>query len=174
VRPTVLETLRLLEPGVALVTNRFGDVLAHTAGFASVMRASGLLEQPAPNLTRYVFTDPRARTFFADWEQVADEYAFDLWLGPTAGAFEWFRADLAPLAGEEFTRRLDRHLPPPRPPLRLRHPAARTELCWHRERLELPAADAQALVVMLPADEATARALDLLRRRPERPLRATG
>src|SRR6476620_5984951 len=30
VRPSVLETLRLLEPGIAVVTNRLGDVLAHT------------------------------------------------------------------------------------------------------------------------------------------------
>lgn len=173
VRPTVLATLRLLEPAVAFVTNRLGDVLAHTSGFASVMRESGLLEAQAPNLTRYVFTDPRARTFFADWDQVADEQAFDLWLGPSAEASEWFKAELAPLAGQEFTRRINRHLPPPQVPLRLNHPTEQ-ELRWERERLELPPTDAQELVVLLPADEATEQAMERLRRRPGGTLRAIG
>ncbi|MFB9833574.1 helix-turn-helix domain-containing protein [Actinoallomurus acaciae] len=163
VRPTVLATLRLLEPAVAFVTNRLGDVLAHTGGFASVMRESGLLETREPNLTRYVFTDPRARTFFADWDQVADEQAFDLWLGPSAEASEWFKAELAPLAGQEFTRRISRHLPPPQVPLRLNHPTGQ-ELRWERERLELPPTDAQELVVLLPADEATEQAMERLLR----------
>lgn len=171
VRPTVLETLHLLEPGIAFVTNRLGDVLAYTSGFELLMRGSGLLETGTPNLTRYVFTDPRARTFFADWDQVADEQAFDLWLGPSAGSSEWFRAELAPVAGPEFTRRLSRHLPPPRVPLRLSHPTAR-ELRWQRERLALPSTDAQELVVLLPADDTTAQAMQRLRRESGRLLRA--
>ncbi|GAA5043290.1 transcriptional regulator with XRE-family HTH domain [Thermocatellispora tengchongensis] len=173
VRPTVLATLRLLEPAVAFVTNRLGDVLAHTSGFELMMRGSGLLETQEPNLTRYVFTDPRARTFFADWDQVADEQAFDLWLGPSVESSEWFKSQLAPLAGQEFTRRLDRHLPPPQVPLRLNHPMG-YELRWQRERLELPRTDAQELVVLLPADEATEQAMERLRRRPGGALRAIG
>ncbi|WP_030177904.1 helix-turn-helix domain-containing protein [Streptomyces sp. NRRL S-813] len=173
VRPTVLATLQLLEPGVAFVTNRLGDVLAHTSGFELVMRASGLLETREPNLTRYVFTDPRARTFFADWDQVADEQTFDLWLGPSAESSEWFAAELAPVAGKEFTRRLNRHLPPSRIPLRLNHPTVH-ELQWQRERLELPRTDAQELVVLLPADEATAQATERLRRQTSGTLRAIG
>ena len=173
VRPTVLATLQLLEPSPAFVTNRLGDVLAHTTGFELVMRDSGLLETREPNLTRYVFTDPRARTFFPDWDQVADEQAFDLWLGPSLETSEWFTADLAPIAGQEFTRRLNRHLPPPQVPLRLNHPTAH-ELRWQRERLELPRTDAQELVVLLPADETTAQAVERLRRRPGGALRAIG
>ncbi|MFF4890221.1 helix-turn-helix domain-containing protein [Micromonospora chersina] len=169
VRPTVRETLRLLEPAVAFVTNRLGDVLAHTDGFELVMSGIGLLDADLPNLTRYVFTDPRARTVFPDWDQVADERAFDLWLGPSAESSEWFRVQLAPVAGPEFTRRLQQHLPPPQVPLRLDHPVA-GELRWHREKLELPSTDAQELVVLLPADEATALAVERLR--PGRPLRA--
>lgn len=173
VRPAVLETLRLLEPAAAFVTNRLGDVLAHTSGFELVMGGSGLLDTPAPNLTRYVFTDPRARTFFADWDQVADEQVFDLWLGPSVEAFEWFRAELTPLAGQEFTRRLGRHLPPPQVPFRLSHPTA-GELRWQRERLALPRTDAQELVVLLPAGETTARAVERLRRQRGGALRAIG
>ncbi|WHT20662.1 helix-turn-helix transcriptional regulator [Crossiella sp. CA-258035] len=161
VRPSVLATLRLLEPGIAVVTNRLGDLLAWTGGFESVAGAAGVLDAAAPNLTRYVFTDPRARTFFADWADIADQQAFDLWLAPSVENLEWLTAELVPVAGPEFARRLKRHVVPPRGVLRLSHPAG-PELRLVRETLEL-AADAQQLVVFLPADEHTAQAVDQLR-----------
>lgn len=167
VRPAVREVLRLLEPGVAFVTNRLGDVLAHTGAFAAVLADTGLLDAEEPNLTRYVFTHPRARTTLLDWARVADEQVFDLWRGPSTAAFAWFTADLAPAAGAEFTRRLDRHLPPPAAPLRMQHPHV-GRLQWERESFELTASDAQQVVVLLPADEATAAAVDHLRHRPHR------
>ncbi|WP_151773708.1 helix-turn-helix domain-containing protein [Streptomyces abyssomicinicus] len=170
VRPAVLETLRLLEPGIAAVANRLGDVLAHTTGYRAVLGAGGLLDADEPNLTRYVFTDPRARTFFADWDGVADEQAFDLWFGPSVESAEWFGAELAPLAGAEFTRRLNRHLVPARGVLRLHHPSGQ-ELRFTRETLEL-SAEAQQLLVYLPADEATATGVDRLLRESPRRLRA--
>ncbi|MFE2868516.1 helix-turn-helix domain-containing protein [Embleya sp. NPDC059259] len=170
VRPTVLATLRLLEPGIALVTNRVGDLLAYTGAYASIMAETGLLDGDAANLTSYVFTDPRARTFFADWEDVADEQAFDLWLGPSAENFQWLSAELAPAAGPEFTRRMNRQVVPRRGALRLNHPSG-SELRLIRETLELPS-DAQQLVVFLPADESTAQAVDQLRHRPDNRLRA--
>ncbi|MFR9778354.1 helix-turn-helix domain-containing protein [Micromonospora sp. MS34] len=170
VRPTVRATLRLLEPAAAFVTNRLGDVLAYTSGFELIVRGIGLLDTERPNLTRYVFTDPRARTFLPDWDRVADEQAFDLWLGPSAETSEWFKAELAPVAGPEFTRRLNHHLPPPQVPLRIDHPTAQ-QLRWNREKLELPSTDAQQLVVLLPADETTADAVERLRRRPRGHLR---
>lgn len=170
VRPSVLRTLRLLEPGIALVTNRTGDVLARTSAFEAVTSGTGLLDSDTPNLTRYVFTDPRARSFFADWDDVADERAFDLWLGPSLDSYEWFTAELAPVAGPELTRRLHRHVVPQRGDLRLRHPSGR-ELRLVRETLEL-SADAQQLVVLLPADEATDQAVEELRRPAHGGLRA--
>ncbi|MGW1747175.1 helix-turn-helix domain-containing protein [Streptomyces sp. NPDC002092] len=170
VRPTVLDTLRLLEPGIAMVTNRLGDVLAHTSGYASVMGGTGLLDADTPNLTRYVFTDPRARTFFADWDDVADQQAFDLWLAPSVESSEWFSAELAPVAGPDFTRRLHRHVVPQRGDLRLDHPSG-YGLRLTREVLELPS-DAQQLVVFLPADEQTAQAVGQLRGRSRGGLRA--
>ncbi|HEY1701855.1 MAG TPA: hypothetical protein VGG75_19285 [Trebonia sp.] len=124
IRLTVLETFRRFEPEPAVITNRVGDLLARTSGFDLVMAHTGLLDPGEPNLTRYVFTDPRARDAFPDWEQIADEQAFSLWLGPTRGSFERFRAELSPLAGPEFTSRLGQRLPPPRRPLRTRHPVA--------------------------------------------------
>ncbi len=171
VRPAVRQILELLEPGVAFLTNRLGDVLAHTSGFAAVMRDTGLLDAEQPNVTRYVFTHPRARTTFIDWHQVADEQVFNLWLGPSTESFEWFTADFAPVAGAEFTRRLHRHVPPPQVPLTMAHPRAH-RLRWDRETLELPAPDAHQLVIWLPADEMTAAAVDQLRHPRRTTLRA--
>ncbi|MET9375154.1 helix-turn-helix transcriptional regulator [Streptomyces sp. NPDC002992] len=170
VRPSILETLRLLEPGIAMVTNRLGDVLAYTSAYESVTSGTGLLDADTPNLTRYVFTDARARTFFADWDDVADEQAFDLWLGPSVENSEWFTTELAPIAGPDFTRRLNRHVVPRRGALRLNHPSG-CELQLLRETLDV-SSDAQQLVVFLPADERTAHAVDQLRRRPHGRLRA--
>jgi transcriptional regulator with XRE-family HTH domain len=171
VRPEVRQILELLEPGIAYVTNRLGDVLAHTSGFATVMRDTGLLDSDEPNFTRYVFRHPQARTVLADWDQVADEQVFNLWLGPSTEAFEAFTADFAPEAGDEFTRRLHQHLPPARVPLRMDHPRA-GRLRWDRETLELPVSDAQQVVVLLAADEATAAAASSLTGPPHRTLRA--
>ncbi|MFE2064920.1 helix-turn-helix domain-containing protein [Streptomyces sp. NPDC059467] len=168
VRPSVLETLRLLEPGLALVHNRLGDILARTGAYEAVMRGTGLLEPPHPNLTRYVFTDPRARALFTDWDTVADEQAFDLWLGPSIENSEWFTAELAPVAGPDFTRRMHQHMVPARGVLRLRHPSG-PELRLRRQSLDITE-DAQQLVVLLPADDETGAAVERLRR--PQPLRA--
>lgn len=170
VRPEVLDTLRLLEPGMAVVTNRLGDLLARTSTFEAVTRGTGLLDSHAPNLTRYVFTDPRARAVFADWDDVADEQAFDLWLGPAVENSEWLSAELAPVAGPEFTRRLNRHVVPRRGDLRLNHPAGHA-LRLRRETLDVTA-DAQQIVVFLPADDATAAAVEELRHTGHGRLRA--
>lgn len=170
VRRSVIETLRLLEPGIAAVTNRLGDILAHTSGYEAVMHATGLLDAETPNLTTLVFTDPRAKELFPDWEQVADEQAFALWHGPSLETTEWFTSELAPLAGPEFTARINRHRVPSRSTLRLNHPAG-VELTFNRETLELTA-DAQEVVVFLPANTSTAEAVEHLRQQPPRRLRA--
>lgn len=170
VRPAVIDTLRLLEPGIAIVTNRLGDVLAHTSAYASVTGGTGLLDADPPNFTCYVFTDPRARTFLPDWDDIADEQAFDLWLAPSVENLEWLTAELIPLAGPDFTRRLNRHEVPRRGVLRLNHPSGH-ELRLLRETLELPT-DAQQLVVFLPADDQTAQAVDHLHRQSRGLLRS--
>jgi transcriptional regulator with XRE-family HTH domain len=173
VRPEVLQILQLLDPAAAMVTNRLGDVLACTTSFRAVMDATGLLTGEPANFTRYVFTDPRAGGTFPDWDQIADELAFDLWLGPSVASYEWFRAELAPIAGPEFTRRLGQHLPPSRGPLRMRHPAIGHDLRWNRETLDLALRDEQQVVIYLPADEPTSQALGMLRQQSQpRTLRA--
>ncbi|NBE56010.1 helix-turn-helix domain-containing protein [Streptomyces boluensis] len=166
VRSSIRDTLSLLEPGMALVTNRLGDVLAYTSTYESVTAGTGLLDTESPNLTRYVFTDPRARTFFAEWDDIADEQAFDLWLGPSVENAEWLTSELAPVAGPDFTSRLNQHVLPKRGVLRLNHPSA-GELSLRREALEV-SADAQQLIVYIPADESTAEAVEQLRHRGRR------
>ncbi|MFE3187599.1 helix-turn-helix transcriptional regulator [Nocardia sp. NPDC059240] len=161
VRPAVLRTLGLLEPGIAIVTNRLGDILARTGTFESITGETGLLEGAVPNLTRYVFTDPRARAFFLDWDDIADEQTFDLWLAPSLENLEWLTGELTPVAGSEFTRRLNQHVVPRRGILRLEHPAGHT-LRLLRETLELPM-DEQQLVVFHPVDAQTDQAVEQLR-----------
>ncbi|MGY0503544.1 helix-turn-helix transcriptional regulator [Nocardia sp. FBN12] len=170
VRPSVLRTLRLLEPGVAIVTNRLGDILARTSGFQSVTRGTGLLDVAQPNLNRYLFTDPRARSFFVDWDDVADEQAFDLWQAPSLENLEWLTAELAPIAGPEFTGRLYSRVIPRRGTLRLSHPDGH-QLRLVRETLEL-ASDTQQLVVFLPADDQTTEAIAELQHESHDPLRS--
>lgn len=162
VRPSVRQTLALLEPAVAMLTNRLGDILAHTRRFGLVMKPTGLLDADEPNLTRYVFTDPRSRDVLPDWGQVADEQAFNLWLGPSLAASEWFKAALAPMAGPEFTTRLDQHLPPDAGPIRIRL-AGEPDLRFNRETLEIPEPDAQQVVIFLPADQHTTRTINQFR-----------
>lgn len=172
VRPAVQALLGQLEPAPAVLLNRLSDVLACTAGYQRLAAPVGLLHGSPPNLARYVFTDRRARTAFPDWAHVADEQVAALKRGP-------FRADqhiaaladeLAISAGDDFGRRAASvpGLPRPTGTLRLAHPQA-GELRLAYETLELPD-DGQRLVVHLPADPATAAALDRISSDPPRAL----
>lgn len=161
VRPTVRALLAQIEPGLAYVTNRLGDLLAYTQSFELFARPLGLLDGPSPNLTRFVFADDRARSVFPEWDRIADERAVPLSFGAPSERSEQLVADLSAVAGSEFTRRLHGHGPSRSPRQRWSHPAA-GELRFDRESLELPPADLQQLVVLLPADEATQTALNRL------------
>ena len=163
VRPTVRALLGQIEPGVAYVTNRLGDLLAYTESFDLLARPLGLLDGPWPNLTRFVFADQRARTVFPEWDLIADERALPLSFGAPSERSDQLVADLNALAGSEFTRRLHGHGVPKSLRQLWSHPVV-GELRFDRETLELSAADAQQLVVLLPADEATQTALNRLHR----------
>ncbi|GAA1398150.1 helix-turn-helix transcriptional regulator [Pseudonocardia kongjuensis] len=151
VRPGVQRLLDLVEPGVALVTDRLGTVLAHTRAFAALAGASGLLDDPRPSLTRYLLVDPRAREVFPDRDRLADEQIAQVWLGPPPEQLDGFRAGLPAAALAELDDRLARHPRGARGVLRWRHPAG--ELRLDREILELPADDGLQLTVLLPADD---------------------
>ncbi|MEV3990479.1 helix-turn-helix transcriptional regulator [Streptomyces sp. NPDC049837] len=170
VRPTVRALLDRLEPAPAVLLNRIGDLLAWTDGYDRLARPVGILDGAPPNLARFVFGDERARDVFPDWDRVADEQVAALKEGP-------FRADphvaaladeLTVTAGAEFTDRVRTlpGLPAATGVTRLTHPEA-GPLRLAYETLGLPADDEQRLIVLLPADEATASALDtLMGRRP--------
>ena len=179
--------LERLSPAPAVLLNRLGEILARTPAFESLAGPTGLLDasgaggrdgwidQGPPSLPRFVFTDPRARTVFPDWEHVADEQVAALKQGPfrADGAMAALADELTVTAGEPFTRRVASlpGLPLAHGVLRMVHPAV-GELRLAYETLDLPADDDQRLVVHLPADAAATAALDRLAGRRPGALRA--
>jgi transcriptional regulator with XRE-family HTH domain len=165
VRPTVRALLERLEPAPAVLVNRLSELLAWTEGYERLVGPLGMLDGTPPNAARFVLTDDRARAAYPDWERVADEQVASLKQGP-------FRADpyVAALAdeltvtvGTVFTDRVERlpGLPRASGVTRVVHPEA-GELRLAYETLELPADDDQRLLVHVPADAASAAALDAL------------
>ncbi|WP_432839416.1 helix-turn-helix domain-containing protein [Dactylosporangium sp. CA-092794] len=149
VRPTVRALLDRLEPSPAAVLGRTGDVLARTAGYEHLFGPLGLLDGPRPNLTRYVFGDPRARSAFPDWDRVADEQVAVLKQGPFRGdpRVAAIADELTLVAGDAFTARVAAVSGPPSGTgvLRLVHPRA-GDLRLSYETLDLPAGDDQRLI----------------------------
>ncbi|MFF9452230.1 MULTISPECIES: helix-turn-helix domain-containing protein [Streptomyces] len=173
-RPTVRAVLDRLEPAPAAVLNWIGDVLAHTAGYARLTGPLGLLDAEQPNLLRHLFTDGRARDAYPEWDRVADDLVARLrHNAPLRDPYVAELADeLTVTAGAEFTDRFaDLALTPRRVGTQhVRHPEAGPLNLLH-ETLALPE-DGQWIVVHLPADDATAAALDLLDGRRPGALRA--
>jgi transcriptional regulator with XRE-family HTH domain len=167
VRPGIRMVLDRLEPAAALVVNRLSDVLAYTDGFARLAEPLGLLDRKPPNLTRYLFTDPRARDAYPDWDGMANGAAAALQLAQTGGDphVDVLVREVPGLAERMAT------------PIscagadgivRLRHPD-RGEVRIREENLGLTDADDLQLVVYLPADDESAARLDrVLRRGPLR------
>ncbi|MFI8961765.1 helix-turn-helix domain-containing protein [Streptomyces sp. NPDC053493] len=177
VRATVRALLDRLGPTPAVVVNTLGETVAYTDGYERLAGPAGLLDGDPPSVTRFVFTDPRAREVFPDWERVADQQVASLYLSVTGSdpRMAELVKELSVTGGPAFSGRLGAA-----GPVRSRsgvdrfvHPEA-GELRLAYEVLELTEADGQHLVVHLPADEATGAALDaLVGRRPGR-LRAVG
>ncbi|MFC0038004.1 helix-turn-helix domain-containing protein [Actinomadura rayongensis] len=177
VRPGVRAVLDRLEPAPAVVLNALDDVLAWTDGFAALAGPLGFLDGDGPNLHRYVFTDPRARTAFPDWDEVADAAVAHLRMVAVHGDphVDRFLDELTVLAGAPFTTRMEALPGPPRPAAarRVAHPEAGV-LRLAYETLDVPDGDAQRIVLYLPGDEHAARALDRLAGRRPGVLRAVG
>lgn len=174
VRPQVRAVLDRLHPTPAHVVNHVGDLLAWNDAWDRLARPVGLLDAPAPNLLRFVLTDPRAREVYPDWADVADDQVARLHgLRRGDAAVHESARELTGTAGAEFRRRWQR-CPLTRSPGRvtaMTHPAAGT-LRLTVEVMTLADPDDQWLTVHLPADEATAVGLDRLADRPPGPLRA--
>lgn len=174
VRPTVRAMLDGLEPAPAVLINWIGDILAYTTGYRSLAGPLGVLDGQQPNILRYVFTDERARAAYSDWDRLADEQvAYLRHEAPLHDPHVTTMADeLTVTAGALFADRLaavpalprragtDLVIHPEAGPLRLAY-----------ETLALPD-DGHRMVVHLPADDATATALDRLSGRRPGALRA--
>jgi transcriptional regulator with XRE-family HTH domain len=175
-RPTVRAVLDHLEPAPALVVNWVGDVLAHTAGYERLVGPIGLLDDERPNLLRYLFTDERARCAYRDWDRVADDLVARLRHGvPLRDPHLAELADeLTVTAGADFGDRFADLAAAPRRTgsQHIEHPEAGSLRLLH-ETLALPD-EGQRVIVYLPADDATAAALDRLNGRRPGALRAVG
>ena len=75
IRPSVQRTLDAFTGGMAVVRNRRWDYLAANALGRAVYAEIFDGRIGPPNHVRYVFLDPRARTFFDDWTAVARDTA---------------------------------------------------------------------------------------------------
>jgi hypothetical protein len=154
------------------VHNRLGDVVAHTDGWARLMGPLGALDGDA-NLVRYVFGDERARRAFPAWAQVADHLGAVVLEGNHRGDAALDRL-LATLPVDGRAELVDRLSGPAETRMRATGAHAGVVRVAHPEVGELrlaqeamPLADvALHLVAFLPADDASAEALDRLLRPP--------
>lgn len=164
VRPAMRLLLSRMEPTVAAVVDRTGDVLAHTDAWVLLFRGLGVLDDPQPNLVRYLFADRRARAVYPAWEVVAAAAAAEIGADnrPDDPAFAAFLESLGERAGADLRDRLAGGPTVARRTavVRMLHPEA-GELRLAYESMQVPDVD-QRLVVHLPHDEATGRALDEL------------
>jgi transcriptional regulator with XRE-family HTH domain len=176
VRPAVAAVVASLEPAPALVLNHVADILAWTDTYAALAGPLGILDADPPNLIRFTFADRRARTAYPDWDRVATEQVANLRsIPPGDPEVDALVAELAEAAGDEFTRRWDAR-PVERKTSgtkRLLHPEVGA-LTVEFETMQLADRDDQRLVVYLPADEATAAAIDQLSGRRPGALHAVG
>lgn len=177
VRPSVRALLAHLEPAPAYVVNRVADVLAWTPAFRRLAEPLGVFDCGHHNLVRFTFGHPRARQVFPDWDRMADDQVGTVrTLGCPVEDDPALRSlvdELTLAAGDAFTSRWTM-----RPGLRARPGTARMlhpevgELRLDQEVMQLSDSDGQHLVVLLPADERTSGALDVLHGRHPGALRA--
>jgi transcriptional regulator with XRE-family HTH domain len=163
VAPTVTALLERLGATPAFVVGPANDVLAWNDAWGSLVRPLGMLDDAAPNLARYVFLHPDARTVYPDWVAVADEQVSRM----RAAAARWgdddgFAALMDDLnAVPDFIKRWsnfpasDRR----RGGTHIAHPDL-GQLRFNYEVLLLPDdVDEQRLITWLPGDDATGLAL---------------
>jgi transcriptional regulator with XRE-family HTH domain len=162
VAPTVVTLLERLDPTPAFVLGPTSNVLAWNRAWEQLVAPLGLLDEPEPNLARYVFVDPRAAAVYPDWSEAADEQVSRLRSAAVAwGEDDSFVALLARLGQvPAFATRWSSHSVSEkrRGVKRLAHPELH-ELRLAYDVLLLPDDGDQQLVTWLPADDATAEKL---------------
>lgn len=165
VKSSVRVLLDQLHPTPAVLVGPWYQVLAHNDAWERVMHRVGVLDGDEANLARFTFLDPRARDAYPDWDQTADEQAAVLrdaqirW--STEPGMQALLDEL--MAVPAFAERWRVHdvARKRRGTKTLHHPAAGA-LRIDYEVLLLPDDGDQRIITWLPADDATAAAIDRL------------
>ena len=101
VRASVQQLLDAMTGAPAYVRNEYGDLVAtNTLGRGLYCQLFDGRDGP-PNVARFVFLDPRARTFFVDWDEVADQIVAAT---PAQAGRDPYGRRLTELIGELSTR----------------------------------------------------------------------
>jgi hypothetical protein len=163
VAPTVTALLKGLGTTPAFVGGPANDALAGNDAWEQLVRPLGMLDGALPNLARFVFLHPDARTVYPDWIATADEQVSRL----RAATGRWGDDhEFAMLMDElrtspDFNERwsMSAATEKRRGTTRIVHPDL-GQLRLNYEVLLLPADfDEQRLITWLPADDSTATAL---------------
>ncbi len=164
VRPSVQRIVDAMADMPAFVRNGRLDIL-----YANPLAAALYSEQfsdpvQPPNTARFVFLDPRARTFYADWERGAHDVVASLRSEAGRSPYDRALSDLVGLLStrsEEFRVQWARHdvLVHRSGTKRFRHPLV-GDLTLAYERLDLPA-DSGLVIVTYSAEPGSSSAAAL-------------
>lgn len=168
VAPTVQVMLDRFDPVPAFVVGPWGDLLAGNSTWHALARPLGYFDVEPANLARHAFLAPGAKEVYPDWSAVADEQVARL----RATSMHWgfddgYQALIDDLRGHaEFDRRWSAYAVSAkhRGTKRVVHPDV-GELRVDFEVLLLPDDAEQRIVAWLPADGATAEAIEQAVRR---------
>jgi transcriptional regulator with XRE-family HTH domain len=163
--PTVQAMVERLHPMPAFVLSVRGDVLLWNDAYERLMRPTGLLDDEPPNVLRYTFLDPRARTVFAEWESLAAEQVSNLRTSTVRCTDEAGQALVGELSvrSPDFARLWARHDVSEKRSgtKRLVHPVVGA-VNVDFEALALSGDNDRRLVTYVPADAVTAARLEAL------------
>jgi transcriptional regulator with XRE-family HTH domain len=168
VSATTLTVLDRLDGTPAFVMDALTDVLAWNDSYERVYEATGMLEGAPPNVVRYTFLDPRARTVYGDWDRAAREQVASL---RYYASWHHEKPKFQELVGElsvnssDFAKLWSRHDvgEKMRGEKVLHHPSA-GGINLNFEVFFLPDHPQRRMVVQVPADAASSEAVDGLLR----------
>jgi transcriptional regulator with XRE-family HTH domain len=162
---TVRALLDRLDTTPSFVIGPYGDVLAWTSAWESLVGPLGLLDDDPPNMARFVFLHPSAPSVFPDWDGAADTQVSQL---RSASVRRHENERLVALLAElqdlpEFASRWSAHqvAEKRRGEKALKHPEA-GDLLVAFEVMALGDDGDQRLVTWLPADARTEAAFNEL------------
>lgn len=164
---TTVTLLDRLETTPAVVVERSVDMNAWNHAFDVLMRPTGLFDLDPPNLVRYLFLAPQARTVYRNWESESRELVARLHASAAAcsrdDAFEAVIRELL-VTSSDFARLWASHdvLNAFRPSVTgMIHPGIGS-VDFNVDVLALPTGPERRLLAYVPADQPTMVALERL------------